>query len=436
MAKKTNGISGIFAKMTIIPILFLGTITSIFGVYQVKTSMEKEVENELKGQVKALVCSFDALYEGDYQKYSNDEEILITKGDIILNSNYKFIDNLKSETNVDYTIFYGDMRVITTICDDSGARLSGTKANSRIVSDVINSKKSTFYKNVDVVGNKQKYYCYYEPLYNSKEECIGMVAAIVPAKRIIHLTYLAALPVILLAILATVIINIFVHRYSMKYVTVIRKIQDSLNKTAKGQLSNTVPPDLLSRKDEFGDIGHSIVEMQTSLRALVERDMLTGLYNRRYGQQRFEQLLKKAVANHNSFSIALGDIDFFKKFNDNYGHDCGDIVLKQTARFIQKTIKNYGYCSRWGGEEFLIVFTHGEYNTHEQLMEELVSSISSNVLIYNEQELSVSMTFGLVEVIDCDNVDKLLKITDDLLYYGKEHGRNQLVTEDKLKENA
>lgn len=426
MAKKDSSISRILAKMTVIPLFLLSIVTIVFGYYQISTSLSKEVMNELSCISGSTLSFIDTLYPGDYNMYTSEKEMLVTKGDIIMNSNYKLIDNIKAKTDVDFTLFYGDVRIITTICDSSSRRIIGTKANSQIVSDVQNNKTSAFYENVNILS--KKYYCYYEPLFNQDGSCIGMFATVMPAKRVRLLTAKATIPFVVLIILALILANYWSSRYASSFKKLTGKLEKSLDETAKGKLSNTVPPDLLSRNDEFGHMAHSIIDMQASLRTLVEQDMLTGLSNRRFGQERLDKMATKAKENNEHFSIALGDIDFFKKFNDTYGHDCGDMVLRETSQLIQHKVKDYGFCARWGGEEFLIVFTHGSYNTHKHIMEELISEIAGNKLSYISENLSVTMTFGLLDVFQNYKVDDILKQVDDLLYEGKENGRNRLVT--------
>lgn len=429
MSKKNSGISGILARMTILPLLLLGLVAIVLGYYQLSKSMAQEVENELRNLANSATVSLDTLYPGDYNIFTSDKETLITKGDVIMNSNYQFIDSLKESTNVDYTLFYGDVRIITTICDSNGSRIIGTNANAQIVSDVQKYCQEKFYSNVSVLSTR--FYCYYKPLINSNGECIGMFAAVMPAKRVQALIMRSAAPIIILMIISLFLANFWSAIYARSFKQITRKLQDSLRLTAEGKLSNTVAPELLSRKDEFGSMAHSIVDMQSSLRALVEQDLLTGLSNRRFGQERLDRMIKKLQNSNEHFSVALGDIDFFKKFNDTYGHDCGDIVLRETARLIQDHIKDYGFCSRWGGEEFLIVFTNGKYDTHKRIMEELIDRIAKNKLVYIEQDLNVTMTFGLIDVDAGCNSDLILKKVDNLLYQGKENGRNRLVTEQK-----
>lgn len=107
----------------------------------------------------------------------------------------------------------------------------------------------------------------------------------------------------------------------------IRKTESFLETIAKGELYAEFDADVLERKDELGEMGRYLIKMQKSLQELVEQDILTGLYNRRSG----ENLLRQTCENYRKdgipFCVAIGDIDHFKRVNDTYGHECGDVAL-------------------------------------------------------------------------------------------------------------
>lgn len=432
MSKPKSSISRVLAKMTVLPLLVFGIVTTIFSSFWVSSSIEDEIQSELKCLAQNATTALDMLYPGNYQKFENENELLITKGNTILNSNYTLIDALQQNNNIDYTLFYGDLRIITTIRNKDGIRIIGTPANTQIIDDVIHAQSDAFYTDVDIYGSS--YFCYYAPLYNFDGSCIGMLAAVMPEDRVYALTLKAVLPILILSVIAIILAAFWSLRYSSEFTSTISSLTTAFQKVSKGTLSNTVEPKLLARLDEFGSMAHSVVDMQVSLRGLVEQDMLTGLNNRRFGQQKLSELIEKTIGTNNTFSIALGDIDFFKKFNDTYGHDCGDYVLKEISALMKDHVKDYGYCIRWGGEEFLIVLSQGDYMTHVRVMASMIEKIRQHEYTYDNQELSVTMTFGLIDASPYDNSDDMVKIVDNILYYGKEHGRNRLVTKNEVPE--
>jgi len=424
--KKKSGIFNELAKMTLLPLLLLSLVCSVVGCVCVYVSLTEEVKHELKYLSGIMVSNYDSIYPGDYSMYESGEYTIITKGDAILNADYQYIDSMKKITGVDFTLFYKDLRVVTTLYNDENTRLIGTVANPSIYKTVVKQQSRAFYRNVDIFGNK--YYCFYEPTFNKDGTCIGMLAAVMPTSRVTRMILQAIVPFLLVAVLSVFLALLWVRNHAKKFTQVIQKLSGNFGKIASGTLSNTVSPELLARKDEFGSMAHSIVDMQASLRAYVEQDMLTKLFNRRFGHQRLIQAFDKFHGTNSTLSVALGDIDFFKKFNDTYGHDCGDIVLTTTAELLQHHVKDYGFACRWGGEEFLIVLNKGTYEEHVRLMESLIRVIANNRINYEEQELLVTMTFGLIDTATCSNVESVLREVDTLLYEGKLAGRNRLVT--------
>lgn len=426
---RLKGIGRSLARMTVLPILILGIIISVFGIFWVKSSIEKEIHLALISQANLAVEAFDALYPGDYTINTSGEELIVTKGDTILNYDYEFLDSLKKASETDYTIFLGNLRVLTTLESD-GTRLTGTECNSIVYEEVFKGEKSHFYKNVNVLGNN--FYAYYAPLYNSDGSCVGMIAAVKPDLGVRRLVLHAVMPLTLIIVFTALLAMLGTFHYARDIRKNIVKLNGTFAKVANGTMSNTVPPELLSRKDEFGEMAHSVIDMQASLRKLVDEDMLTGISNRRSGQLRLQQAIN-SMNEAEGFCLALGDIDFFKKFNDNYGHDCGDLVLQQISMILKQQVKDYGVCARWGGEEFLIIFSRGSFEECKDIMEHTLEVIRTHQVNYDNQVLSVTMTFGLINTAGMKNADEMVKRVDELLYYGKEHGRNRLVTESETQ---
>ena len=154
-------------------------------------------------------------------------------------------------------------------------------------------------------------------------------------------------------------------------------------------------------------------------------DALTGLYNRRKAKDYMAALVKSNE--HDSISLAIGDIDFFKKVNDNYGHDIGDVVLKQVAQTMKTTLRKQVFIARWGGEEFLLVFPSRNGDEAFVSLDQLRKNIKAMQFYAGEKNFSISMTFGLAEYDFNGDIDITLKEADEKLYIGKANGRDQVV---------
>ena len=124
--------------------------------------------------------------------------------------------------------------------------------------------------------------------------------------------------------------------------------------------------------------------------------------------------------------MVLGDIDFFKKVNDVYGHACGDQVLIEISQIMKKNLKGKGFVCRWGGEEFLIVYRDHKVEKAVKELEKLLQEIRETEIEYQQEKVHVTMTFGMVQGT-MDTPDSMLSEADQKLYIGKQNGRNQIV---------
>ena len=161
------------------------------------------------------------------------------------------------------------------------------------------------------------------------------------------------------------------------------------------------------------------------LRQQAATDPLTTLYNRRKMTEIVENHI--AANRNHTFSIAIGDIDLFKHVNDTYGHNCGDQVLKDLASLFREKTFGIGHVCRWGGEEFFFFLPEMNLDQASRLLNEINVEVSRLPITYNDQIHHVTMTFGVEEYDYTSNLTELVRHADDKLYYGKNHGRNQVI---------
>ena len=216
-------------------------------------------------------------------------------------------------------------------------------------------------------------------------------------------------------------------------VNAINKEKKFLDEISRGNLNATIDKDIIERDDELGDMGRFSRGVQKFLREMIERDTLTHLYTRRIGQSKINYVQAQLNSAGVKYCVCMGDIDFFKKFNDNYGHDCGDLVLRGVASVTNEFMLGKGFAVRWGGEEFLIIFEDADLDKAYKLLSILRQRILDYVVNYNGEELKITMTFGLVEG-DMRNIDDIVKEADEMLYIGKQNGRNRIVTPREMEE--
>jgi len=158
-----------------------------------------------------------------------------------------------------------------------------------------------------------------------------------------------------------------------------------------------------------------------NLMKISSTDMLTGVSNRRFIDERIMKSHEKAIDNNVSYSLIIADIDHFKRVNDVFGHDCGDVVLKTISNLVKDRIRKIDSFCRWGGEEFIILIPNTDKNSAYLLAEEIRKIIANSKM---EGIDSVTASFGVTNFLKSDNPDTIVKRADDLMYLAKIQGRN------------
>lgn len=192
---------------------------------------------------------------------------------------------------------------------------------------------------------------------------------------------------------------------------------------AHGELKSRVQIHLQMKKqkDELNKANEELRSNMQKLNNMAFRDGLTGLYNRRYVVGDLAEDIQ--VHNEKKNVLILADIDDFKKINDTYGHDAGDVALVCIASIMGDVCKDYKVI-RWGGEEFLIALM----NVTEEEAFEVSESIRRNVeqypFFHDSTSFSCTITLGLHCYSEEEGIELNIKYADKALYYGKRHGKN------------
>jgi len=175
--------------------------------------------------------------------------------------------------------------------------------------------------------------------------------------------------------------------------------------------------------------------MEEELRLLSITDTLTQLYNRRHFHSLADKELDRAHRNKAIFSLLLADIDNFKKYNDSYGHAEGDRVLKAMGDVMRKNFRTMDSCFRMGGEEFLIILPETNAAGAMVAAERLRTRFSRVEFrpLPGENPATMTVSIGIAQVHDGDNVDDMVRFADLAMYAAKNGGRNRCVNYEDLR---
>ena len=153
-------------------------------------------------------------------------------------------------------------------------------------------------------------------------------------------------------------------------------------------------------------------------------DALTKIYNRVSFESELAKELKDALRYEKQFSLIMFDIDHFKNVNDTYGHDVGDIILRELTSLVGGAIRETDFFARWGGEEFMII-THADIAQSEAFAEKLRELVESHDFT---EVKSVTSSFGVAQYRKHDTKESIVKRCDEMLYSAKNSGRNCVVS--------
>lgn len=191
----------------------------------------------------------------------------------------------------------------------------------------------------------------------------------------------------------------------------------------------------LSFKTTFAaQVGLSVanIRLREALRAQSTKDPLTGLYNRRYLQEMLDREIRRAIRSEQHLGVLMLDLDHFKKFNDTYGHEAGDAVLRETASFLARSIRVEDFVCRYGGEEFVVVLPTADLRAAEARAERIRSKLRDLVVMHDGRSLGViTVSVGVAALPDHGMSEKeLLQAADAALYRAKRGGRDRVVVAD------
>ena len=175
--------------------------------------------------------------------------------------------------------------------------------------------------------------------------------------------------------------------------------------------------------------------LQSDLNDLAMNDALTRIRNRRAMQDKLDFEMRRVESEVREFSIILLDIDHFKRVNDTYGHDVGDMVLLWLASTLQSEMRVQDMVARWGGEEFLILLPDTRLDEAMQIAERLRAVIDSSQIEIPTGEIHITFSAGVSNSTTSRDVDRLCKVADQALYIAKET-RNQVISQEAIPAEA
>lgn len=213
---------------------------------------------------------------------------------------------------------------------------------------------------------------------------------------------------------------------SLHIAKITKEIQDHKQKEATQREKYQRQLDELSQKikvmeQETGELQSKLITAKNN----AQRDALTDLPNRFAYDDRLKMEMGRWQRYHTPLCLAVMDIDYFKKINDQYGHQTGDRVLEHVAGLFAKNIRRADFVARFGGEEFVMLLPHTNKHSALKVTDKLRTLVEQNRLQNQGAAISISISCGITQFIKGDTHESAFKRADDALYRAKESGRNQ-----------
>ena len=254
-------------SVAVLPVLLLGIVTIVITLTQVKSSLISEVKDSLSGTAATTLAAYNQ-HSGSYLRADNKD---VWKGGYNISKSESLLDNIKEESGMDVTFFYGNERIMTSAKDRDGNRILGSPAGEIIVEKVLKGGENYFSSSVSLDGTLN--YGYYIPIYQkgTDSEPIGMIFAGVDKQAkdntingIILMVLLSVIFVMAACIVIAVIMSVSITRSLQKGISEVQKVAD-------GELGSPIEEKLLKRNDEVGDLAKAIDTLQKTLQNIVSK---------------------------------------------------------------------------------------------------------------------------------------------------------------------
>ena len=181
--------------------------------------------------------------------------------------------------------------------------------------------------------------------------------------------------------------------------------------------------------NEMSSSIHALMDERQVLSKIIGRDELTKAASRARVLDFLKENISKGEKHHKQFSVAMIDLDFFKKVNDEYGHLVGDKILTGVSTRMMGALRSDDMLGRYGGEEFLLVLPSAEIKIANQIVERICKHVADEPFNIEGNQISITVSIGVADWYDGDTCESILGRADHALYKAKDQGRNRVVVE-------
>ena len=218
----------------------------------------------------------------------------------------------------------------------------------------------------------------------------------------------------------------------------LTKLQNELIHAASSieKEMDTVTSKLQTGKSKVQELEEKVKTLEDELtRTKTEnmKDHLTGLLTRRAFSDEVKSIESAYERIKTQYAVVFFDLDHFKKLNDTYGHECGDVVLSTFGKILNKSVREHDIVGRYGGEEFVAIIHFNLNRELLQFLKRIKTIVTENSFLYKDKKIKVTFSAGVAIRSTYDTYENTLQKADVLLYQAKENGRNKIVLENGME---
>lgn len=248
----------------LVPLIILAIAITVITSISMKNNMVGQVKDDLSDLAYTSMTTFETAIPGEYKMVDGK----LMKGQATLSGNYSLLDTSKAVTDVDFTIFFGDTRELTTILDvNTKERIIGTKAGDAVIQTVLKGGKDYFSEDVKING--QDYYGFYTPIKNADGSIIGIMFTGRPCEEINSMITSSVISSVIFSVIILVLAILVIMIWANKSTKALKAVTNSLTVIAGGNLTQPVDIDTLTRKDEIGLIAKSTENLRQALANMI-----------------------------------------------------------------------------------------------------------------------------------------------------------------------
>lgn len=251
--------------LALVPVLALGIVMFLVACDRIANGIYDEAYVGMQATTLAVRDIFET---GNEEPYYMDENGELWKGTLNISQATDITDHIKTNTNMEVTVFWGDTRILTSIVDEKGNRQVNTQASPQVTERVLENGEVYQARNVEILG--EEYIVCYIPMYQAgSDEIVGMIFLGTLQSTVSHIINKVRLQFLLIIVCAVVLMTVLIYLMVSRIVNALNRSMRALNDIAEGNLNVTVEPSVLKRKDETGDLGRSVVNLQSKLNGIV-----------------------------------------------------------------------------------------------------------------------------------------------------------------------